>query len=143
MKKFVLIIALALTGMSLTAGDNKIPKELPKDHLLTIENETGHKLFIMEEKSFKKLNPQEAVVLYWKEPLPKHRERTIRIYYGGNIKEDIPSLRKRARPTRLSKEKQKISLGTEPAIIAQLRTNKPGTISISYDQNGLLKMERI
>ena len=142
MNRIIALSLLVLTVVPLAADREKA--EVSKDQLLTIENETGHKLFIVEEESFKKLNPQEAVVLFWKEPLAR-RERIIQIYYGGNLKNDTPELFfvKKKSIKRLNKKMEKTSFAPEPILIAQLRTNKPGTIVLCYDANGVLKMDRM
>lgn len=153
MKKIVVAISLLASILPLNAGHTDNGKNLPKDHLLTIENETGHRLFIMEDKSFKRLDPQEAVVLYWKQPLKEIRERTISVYYGGNIRNEHaqhPTLKDKKsrrhfsrRSTPRKEMTMPVSTTARPIMIAQLRTNQAGTIVLSYDDKGVLKMERI
>ncbi len=133
---FVLILAItaSISAKSIKSKNSKLEK-LPRSHLLTVQNETDHKLFIVEDKSFKKLSPQQAVTLGWKKPLAASTPRSITIYYGGNIKEKDSQLN--------PKKKRGNNNGKEPILIAQFKTNQPGTVSLHYTRSGILKMERI
>ena len=133
MKKMVLFLASLLPFFTIqTASYQKNTKSLPDSNLLTLENKTGHKIFIVEGKCFKQIEPMQAVTLGWKKPLHKYEPRAIAIYYGGTIEDTNP-------PFAMKKRKHHAT-GSGPRYIAQLKTNKPGTVSFYYNHDGVLKM---
>lgn len=148
-KKIPLLLSLIIAFTSGIHAKRSSLKDLPKENLLTIENQTGHRLFIIEDRSFKKLEPQQAVTLYWDEPISEISSHTIRVYYGANIKNGTPNIRPKSqrRPkTRRTKTKmasRKASKPSDPLMIAKIKTNQPGTLTLFYDTDGVLRLERI
>lgn len=137
MKKLFSCALIILSAAPLLGTQKDSNDPLPAGHRLMIQNDTDHKLFLVENKHFKKLEPEEAVTLGWKKPLC-NKGCTLAIYYGGNIPEAKPiiTLNKGSR-------KRKTRGKREPSLIAQLKTNKAGIISLYYDKNGILKMDRV
>ena len=117
----------------------KISQEnIPQEHLLTIENDTDHQIYIREDGMSHKVGPAHKVTLCWDEPLSDVSLHTLDIYYAGNI----PPKPQNTKSSKKSKSEKKRTNITKPSLIAQLTVEKPGTIALYYSKNGILEIER-
>ena len=117
-----LVLFLALGGLYLYSFPSK---SIPTCQQIVFQNQTPHTLYLVENKNYKALQPQEGMIVGWKKSL-NQQPRTITVYYGGK---GISQKTRTTKPTKLSPH-------TKPLELAIINVTKPGTISFYYNDHG-------